>query len=334
MYVVLIPLVNWSFAHVPTLAIPGGGLWSPMAIVTGLILVFRDFAQREVGHYIFIPLLIGLAISYAMAPAAIALASSAAFAISELVDWAIYSFTKKPLSKRVLISSAVSAPLDTAIFWYGANMVEPGVFHWATLATAIASKMAGALLVYAILKQRESRAHDTEIHRILTEPSLIAHPVENICPILPTELLARTHISTTYRVWRKDDVVSVIEHAHNQSIGLLGGNAQLHFAGGIYDLFWLDFDAEQHGFTEPWADYVTRSADETIRAFHDLHTKLDIIDAFRTTYPDVVAKAESLGIDLHQHLYYTLEFWTEEDDLNLDAEQFSEHFTNLVLKNL
>lgn len=334
MYVVLIPLVNWSFAHVPTLAIAGGGLWSPMAIVTGLILVFRDFAQREVGHYIFIPLLIGLAISYAMAPAAIALASSAAFAISELVDWAIYSFTKKPLSKRVLISSAASAPLDTAIFWYGASMVEPGVFHWATLITAIASKMVGALVVYAILKHRESNAHNEEIHRILTEPSLIAHTVENTIPTLPADILGRTHVSTTYRVWRKDDVVSVIEHARSQSIGLLGGNAQLHFAGGIYDLYWLDFDATQHGFTEPWADYVARSADETIHAFLDLHAKLDIIHAFRTPYPDVVAKAESLGIDLHQHLYYTLEFWTEEDDMNVDAEQFSEHFTNLVMKHL
>ena len=162
-YVLLIPLVNWSFSHVPTFAIPGGGLWSPMAIVTGLILVFRDFAQREVGHYIFIPLIIGLAISYAMAPAAIALASSAAFAVSELVDWAIYTLSKKPLSQRVLISSAASAPLDTAIFWYGANMVEPGIFHWATLATAIASKMLGALVVYVILKKREANARRLDL---------------------------------------------------------------------------------------------------------------------------------------------------------------------------
>lgn len=160
-YVLLIPLVNWSFAHVPTVALPAGGLWSPMAVVTGLVLVFRDFAQREVGHYIFIPLLIGLAVSYAMAPAAIATASAAAFAISELVDWAIYSFSKKPLSQRVLISSAASAPLDSAVFWYGASMVTPGVFHWGTVLTAIASKMLGAVVVYYVLKRREAKASQT-----------------------------------------------------------------------------------------------------------------------------------------------------------------------------
>jgi len=55
-----------------------------MAIVTGFILIFRDLAQREVGHYIFFPLLIGLAISYVMAPPLIALASAAAFAVSEV----------------------------------------------------------------------------------------------------------------------------------------------------------------------------------------------------------------------------------------------------------
>ncbi len=157
MYVLLIPLVNWSFAHVPTFAVLGGA-WSPMAVVTGLVLVFRDFAQREVGHYIFIPLMIGLAISYAMAPASIAIASAAAFAVSELVDWAIFTVSKKPLSQRVLISSAASAPLDSAIFWFGASFTVAGVFHWATILTAIISKMAGAVVVYYVLKHRESRS--------------------------------------------------------------------------------------------------------------------------------------------------------------------------------
>jgi len=154
-YVVLIPLVNWSFAHVPTVAMPDGGAWSPMAIVTGLVLVVRDFAQREVGHAIFLPLVIGVVVSFIMAPPAIALASAAAFAISETVDWAVFTFTKKPLSKRVLLSSFIGAPIDSAVFWSLASLSVSGVFTWSTVLTAIASKLLGAWIVYLILKRRE-----------------------------------------------------------------------------------------------------------------------------------------------------------------------------------
>lgn len=157
LYVLLIPLVNWSFAHVPTVAMPDGGAWSPMAIVTGLILVLRDFAQREVGHKIFFPLLIGIAISFVMAPPAIALASTLAFGVSEMIDWAIFTFTKRPLSKRILWSCVASAPIDSAIFLIGADMAVPGVFTWLTLATSIASKLSGAFVVYLLLRRREDQ---------------------------------------------------------------------------------------------------------------------------------------------------------------------------------
>ncbi len=156
-YVALIPLVNWSFAHVPTFALWDGGAWSPMAVVTGLILVVRDFAQREVGHRIFIPLLIGIVISFAMAPPAIAVASALAFAISEIVDWWVFTISKRPLSQRVLISSAIGAPLDTVGFWYLASFSVAGVFTISTIVTAIASKMAGAYVVYVMLKRRERK---------------------------------------------------------------------------------------------------------------------------------------------------------------------------------
>ena len=157
-YVLLIPLVNWSFAHVPTVPLPDGGAWSPMAVVTGLVLVFRDFAQREVGHWIFIPLLIGIAISFGMAPPQIAVASALAFAVSEMIDWLIFTLSKRPLSERVLLSSAISAPLDSAVFWLLASFAVPGVFTWLTVLTAIMSKMAGCYVVFVLLKRREKAA--------------------------------------------------------------------------------------------------------------------------------------------------------------------------------
>lgn len=153
-YVLLIPFVNWSFAHVPTIPLGDGGTFSPLAIVTGFVLVVRDFAQREIGHTIFLPLAVGIAISFIMAPPAIALASAAAFAISETVDWAVYSFTQKPLSSRVLLSSAIGAPVDSAAFWLLASFTVAGVFTWSTVLTAIASKLLGAYIVFLLLKRR------------------------------------------------------------------------------------------------------------------------------------------------------------------------------------
>ena len=158
LYVAMIPFVNWSFAHVPTVPMPDGGEFQPLAIVTGLILVVRDFAQREISHRIFFMMALGLLFSSLTTPAAIVLASGVAFLISELVDWAVFTFTKRPLSKRVLWSCLASAPLDSAIFLYGANMVTPGVFAWSTIITSIVSKLVGALIVARVVGARERRA--------------------------------------------------------------------------------------------------------------------------------------------------------------------------------
>lgn len=156
-YVLLIPLVNWSFAHVPTVPMPDGGNWSPMAVVTGLILVVRDLAQREVGHKIFFPWVIGIVISFIMAPAAIAMASALAFAISEFLDWTIFTITRRPLSKRILWSCAASAPVDSLVFLLGADVAIPGIFTWLTLVTSIASKLGGTFVVYLMLRHRERK---------------------------------------------------------------------------------------------------------------------------------------------------------------------------------
>lgn len=156
-YVILIPLVNWSFENVPTYPV-AGGQWNPMVIVTGLILVVRDLAQREVGHTIFLPFAIAVVISFVMAPPEIAIASVLAFAVSECIDWAIFTFTKRPLSKRILWSCGASAPVDSTIFLVGANMAIPGIFNWVTLGASILSKLAGAYVVYLMLRRRERKS--------------------------------------------------------------------------------------------------------------------------------------------------------------------------------
>jgi len=45
-YLLLIPFVNWAFSWTPLVHLPDGGTWSPFSIVVGLVLVFRNLAQR------------------------------------------------------------------------------------------------------------------------------------------------------------------------------------------------------------------------------------------------------------------------------------------------
>lgn len=162
LYVGLMPFINWSFAAVPTAAIPdwlGGGQFQPLAIVTGLVLVVRDFAQRELKHWIWGAMIVGLLLSTLTSWITVVVASGLAFLISETVDWAVYTFTDKPLSQRIMLSSLASAPLDQVVFIGLASLVVPGIFAWGTILTGIASKLIGAWIVSALVARRE-RAHE------------------------------------------------------------------------------------------------------------------------------------------------------------------------------
>lgn len=160
LYVGLMPFINWSFAAVETFPIPawaGGGMFQPLAIVTGLVLVVRDFAQRELKHWIWAAMLVGLALSTLTSWITVVVASGLAFLVSETVDWAVYTFTKRPLSQRIMMSSLVSAPLDQVVFIGLASLVVPGIFAWGTVLTGIASKLAGAWIVSRLVAARERR---------------------------------------------------------------------------------------------------------------------------------------------------------------------------------
>ncbi|MEQ8558757.1 MAG: VUT family protein [Henriciella sp.] len=128
-YFATIPFLNWSFGVVDsfTLAEPGGyferGIeLHPLTLVTGLVFVFRDFVQRRMGHRVLIVMALAIAWSFYYAWPVIALASGIAFAVSEITDWLIFTFTKYRLSTRIILSSAVAAPVDTTIFLYGADL--------------------------------------------------------------------------------------------------------------------------------------------------------------------------------------------------------------------
>ncbi|MNC66768.1 hypothetical protein D3C75_1172040 [compost metagenome] len=105
--------------------------------------------QTRYGHGALVAMLVALVLSYVTSEPAIALASASAFAVSELIDWLVFSITKRPLHDRLWLSSALSIPIDTFIFFGMIGALTPAV-----AGTALASKFAGVTAVWLIMAWR------------------------------------------------------------------------------------------------------------------------------------------------------------------------------------
>ncbi|MAG00726.1 MAG: preQ0 transporter [Acidiferrobacteraceae bacterium] len=141
-YVISIVAVNWLFNVIPTI-----GVWQPTSVIVGLVFIFRDLAQRKIGHWVLPVMLVGGAISYIMADPFVAIASVTAFLVSEGLDWIIYTVTKRPLRDRILFSSAVGTPVDSIVFTAMIGILSP-----INVIVMTASKMVGALVIWGFMK--------------------------------------------------------------------------------------------------------------------------------------------------------------------------------------
>lgn len=177
LYVALIPILNWTFGQpdIPKVDLTSavGGIFgaehpiifNPLTIATGMVFVIRDFVQREMGHRVLALMALAIFWSFYYAWPVIAVASGIAYAISETADWLIFTFTKYRLSTRILLSSALAAPVDTTVFLYGADLAqvmagvaEPGSqFNLANWIFFILGKMIGAVIVSMMIRYREKR---------------------------------------------------------------------------------------------------------------------------------------------------------------------------------
>ena len=112
-----VPLANWLILHVGTVCVPDGpclvpvapGIMAPSGVLTvGVALVLRDVVQRCLGlRSGLIAIAAGTAVSAFVAPASLVIASGTAFALSELVDFAVYT----PLQRRRLLLAVVASSL-------------------------------------------------------------------------------------------------------------------------------------------------------------------------------------------------------------------------------
>ena len=132
-YIVSIVAVNIGFVYIPPVPLLGE-MFPPMSLIVGLIFIARDFAQKEIGHKVLGAMDVGAVLSYLMADPFVAIASVIAFAISEMVDWGVYTYTKRPLRDRILLSSALGTPVDSAVFLLILGFFSPLGFLLMTLA--------------------------------------------------------------------------------------------------------------------------------------------------------------------------------------------------------
>lgn len=134
-FALCIPAANWMLGNVGTVCPPDSPCLLPVApaiggissqsimapsgvLMAGLALVLRDLVQRRLGKgWALIAILAGAALSYLLAPPQLVIASTAAFLLSELIDFAVYT----PLQERrmvlaVVLSSAVGLVVDSVVF--------------------------------------------------------------------------------------------------------------------------------------------------------------------------------------------------------------------------
>jgi uncharacterized PurR-regulated membrane protein YhhQ (DUF165 family) len=95
------------------------GIVAPSGVLMiGLALVLRDLVQRRLGKaWALAAVLAGVVISILVAPPALVVASAAAFALSELADFAVYTpLQGRGLVMAVLASSLVGLTVDSLVF--------------------------------------------------------------------------------------------------------------------------------------------------------------------------------------------------------------------------
>jgi uncharacterized PurR-regulated membrane protein YhhQ (DUF165 family) len=122
-----VPLANWMILHIGTVCVARGpclvpvapGVLAPSGVLTvGAALVLRDVVQRCLGlPWGLAAIAAGTVLSALVAPAALVLASGAAFALSEFADFAVYTpLQRRQLTLAVVASSSVGLVVDSVAF--------------------------------------------------------------------------------------------------------------------------------------------------------------------------------------------------------------------------
>ena len=141
-FMACIPTANWMIGHIGTACAPNGPCllpvfpWSPQGgpimapsgvSMIGIALVLRDLVQRRLGRVAALMAIVaGAALSGALAPPQLVVASTSAFFLSELADFAVFTpLQKRGLVQAVLASAVVGLIADSILFlWLAFGSLE------------------------------------------------------------------------------------------------------------------------------------------------------------------------------------------------------------------
>jgi queuosine precursor transporter len=162
-FLACIPAANWLIGNVGTVCVPNGpclipvapGLMAPSGVLLiGAALALRDAGQEAMGRAWVAGLIFaGAALSLAFSPAALAVASAAAFLLSELADFAVYDrLRQRAMWVAVIASGIVGAIADSLLF----SALAFGTVKWAP--GLVLAKVYASALFATWLWRREMRA--------------------------------------------------------------------------------------------------------------------------------------------------------------------------------
>jgi hypothetical protein len=117
LYVASVVAANWAIARFGIVPV-GFGLAAPAGVyLVAAALILRDIVQVGLGRVASVgALAVGAAVSYMVAPPAVATASVVAFGFSELVDFALFTWIAPRWSRAVLVGGLAGAVADSVLF--------------------------------------------------------------------------------------------------------------------------------------------------------------------------------------------------------------------------
>lgn len=127
LFIACIPAANWLIQNVGTFCVPNGPCVIPVApgitapsgvLLVGVALVLRDLIQRRLGAgFALGAIAAGGVLSALFSPPALVVASVAAFLLSELADFAVFTpLQKRGLILAVIVSSIIGLAVDSVVF--------------------------------------------------------------------------------------------------------------------------------------------------------------------------------------------------------------------------
>lgn len=121
-----VPAANWMIGNVgkcipngPCLIPVGLGLMAPSGVLMiGVSLALRDAVHSMLGaKFALIAIALGVALSAAVAPPSLVVASAVAFLLSELSDFAVYApLRRRSVPLAIIASGLVGSVVDSAAF--------------------------------------------------------------------------------------------------------------------------------------------------------------------------------------------------------------------------